>query len=238
MITKKMGMVAIGAAVVLSLAGCKMTAHYTLHQDDTVSGELIMAIDKTLAEGMTPEDISGMLGGSDTVSGIEGVVSQPYDDGSNIGNKYTFENQPLESVASSIDGTLVHEGDTFVYTGNPIDPTQFEGSEQYLEGADLSMSITFPGAVTDTNGSVKGTTVTWNLLTQTEAPFATGGAIGTGDSGSGDGMPLWVWLAIAGGAIVLIAVIVMLSKRGKDEAAPAEAEAPAKPAEKNATDKK
>jgi hypothetical protein len=260
---KKLGIVAIAAAVVLGLTGCKVNVHYTLHQDDTVSGEVIMAMGKQVAEGLglAREDLAGRMGDSDVVGGIEGVESQPYDDGTDIGNKYTFANQPLESIAANIDGTLVREDDTFVFQGTSERLSELEDSRSNIEGmegtegmefleglfdnAEISMSITFPGAVTDTNGSVCGTTATWDLLTLTEAPYATGGAIGTGvacDSSSGDsdeGMPIWVWFAIAGGAVILIGAIVMLSRRSKEEAAPAsKAEAPAKATDKKATDKK
>ncbi|MBN2176348.1 MAG: hypothetical protein JW722_01665 [Demequinaceae bacterium] len=233
---RKLGMVAIAAVVALSLTGCfKTTAHYTLHQDDTVSGEIIVGLAKEFAEDLSPEEATDSVGGSETLEGIEDFEAKSYDDGKFIGTIYTFEDQPLDAIAANVDGTLVRDGDLFVFQGNPVDPAQFEGAEAFLDSAEASLSITFPGAITDTNGSVSGTTVTWNLLTLTEAPYATGGAIGSGDSG--DGMPTWVYFAIAGGAIVLIGVIVMLSRRSKDEAveaAPVEKKAPAK----KPTDKK
>lgn len=112
--------------------------------------------------------------------------------------------------------------------------------EAFLDSADATLKITFPGEVTDTNGSVKGTTVTWDLLTLTEAPYATGSAIGSGDSG--EGIPSWVWIAIIGGAVVLVAVIVIVANRSKgkagDKTVPTAKKAPAKPAREKPTDKK
>jgi hypothetical protein len=180
---------------------------------------VIVAINKELAEQMDmgPEDAASQIGGDDVTTGIQDVESQPYDDGTNVGTISRFSNQPLEDVASSINGTLVRDGDLFVFQGDPVSDSDTAGMEDFLEGADISLSITFPGAITDTNGSVSGTTVTWNLLSLKEAPYATGNAIGTGDSG--DGMPAWLWVVIVGGAVVIVAVIVMLSRKSKDEVA-------------------
>ncbi len=242
MTIKKLGLVALTAVAALSLTGCfKSTAHYTLHEDDTVSGEIIIALHKDFAEeGMTPEDASNSVGGNETIEGIDNVESEPYEDSKFIGVKYTFEDQPLTTIAPSVDGTLVRDGDVFIFQGNEPDTTDLEGMEAFLDEADATLKITFPGKVTDTNGSVSGTTVTWDLLTLTEAPYATGSAIGSGDSGDDSGFSTGVLIAIICGVLVAIVVAVVLANRSKDKdksAAPAK-KAPAKPAAKKPTDKK
>lgn len=122
---KKLGVALVAVAVAFCLTGCfKSTSHYTLHEDDTVSAEIIVALHKDFAEGMSPEDASENVGGSETIEGIEDVESAPYEDSDFIGIKYTFENQPLGSVAPSVDGTLEREGDLFIFEGNAPDTTE------------------------------------------------------------------------------------------------------------------
>lgn len=246
--TKRLTIVAVAAAVALGLSGCvKVITNIAVHDDNTVSGEMVFAMSKEFTEGLTDEDIFSQVGGDDT-SGMTNARSEPYDDGTFKGSKVIFEDEPIDTVG--IDGAIVRDGDVFRFQGT--DPAS-EDTSMLTEDAVVTMSITFPGAVTDTNGNVSGTTVTWNLLEMTEAPFAVAGATGSGDdagvasAGGGGGIPTWVWLAL--GAVVVVAVVYFLSKRGKAapvaEAAPAESTAKAvkpeaaKPAvEKKATDKK
>lgn len=236
--SKKAAIGAVAVAVALSLSGCvKIVSNIVLHEDDTVSGEYIFALENQYAEGMSEGDILSQLGGDEATSGMVNARTESYSDGTYTGTKTIFEDEPLESAIS--DGSVVREGDVFRYTGTAPSSDDLSG---VTEGAIITMSITFPGAVTEHNGSLSGTTVTWDLFTMTEAPFAVGGAVGSGDdagvpgSSSGGGIPTWVWLAL--GAAVVIGVVYFVSKRGK--AAPAEvAPAPEAPAaEKKAADKK
>lgn len=224
-----MGLVAIVAIAAMSLAGCfKTVAHYTVKADDTISADLIIAMDKQYTEGMTDEDIVNSLG-ADSAEDVEGSSSEPYDDGTFKGVRVTFEDQPLAAVASSLPGTLTHEENgTFVFTGEPTDSSEFEGLGDALANAEFSLSITFPGEVTETNGELSGTTVTWDLLTFTEVPTAT--AKDSGGS-SGGGIPSWVWLVLAA---VVIGGFIWYSRKKKAAAGDAPATMPEakKPTEK------
>ena len=240
MTSKKMGLIAIVAAAALSLTGCfKEIANYTLHQDNTVSGSVIVAIDKDYANGMTGNDAITQLGADNPVANVAGVTQANYDDGKYVGVKYTFTNVPLDTMASDMDGTVTRVGDTFVFEGTAIDQSQFQGMEQYMSSAVATLSMTFPGEVTDTNGTVKGTTVTWDMLKMTEAPKATGSAIGNGSAGGG--VPAWLGLLLGGLALLVVAGVVVLlvtRNKGKEKAEASAAEmAPAAKSEKK-SDKK
>jgi len=241
MTSKKMGLVAIVAAAALSLTGCfKEIANYTLHADNTVSGNVIVAIDKDYANGMTGNDAITQLGADNPVANVAGVTQANYDDGKYVGVKYTFTNVPLDTMASDMSGTVTRVGDTFVFEGTAIDQSQFQGMEQYMSTAVATLSMTFPGEVTDTNGTVKGTTVTWDMLKQTEAPKATGSAIGNGSAGGG--VPAWLGLLLGGLALLVVAGVVVLlvtRNKGKEKAEASAAEmAPAAKSDKKSDDKK
>ncbi len=244
MTKKKLGIAALIAVVALSLSGCiKVVSNIVLHDNDTASGELIFAIEKTYAQGMSMDEIMSQLGGDSATSGMVNATSEPYDDGTFVGTKVTFTDEPLATAASG-DGTLTREGDTFVFQGNVPDNSQM-ASMPDADKAVATLSITFPGAVTEHNGTLNGTTVTWNMLTMTEAPHAIGGAIGTGDdhgipnaAGSGSsGFPMWAIIAL--GVVVIGGVVFFLVKRGKGKPeADAAAEAVKPEPEKKAPEKK
>lgn len=234
MTKKKVGIAALVAMIALSLSGCiKVVSNIVLHDNDTVSGEYIFAIEKTYAEGMSMDEIMTNLGGDESTQGMVNATSEPYDDGEFVGTLVTFTDEPLTSVAAE-DGTVTRVGDTFVYDGAEPDPSSFEALPD-ADKAVASLSITFPGAVTEHNGSLHGTTVTWNLMTITEAPHAVGGATGTGDdngvpSGSSDdgsGFPTWVIIVV--GVVIIGGIVFFLARRGKGEIPDAEEAAAAEP---------
>lgn len=221
MTKKKVGIAALVAMIALSLSGCiKVVSNIVLHDNDTVSGEYIFAIEKTYAEGMSMDEIMTNLGGDESTQGMVNATSEPYDDGEFVGTLVTFTDEPLTSVAAE-DGTVTRVGDTFVYDGAEPDPSSFEALPD-ADKAVASLSITFPGTVTEHNGSLHGTTVTWNLMTITEAPHAVGGS-----SGGGSGFPTWVIIVV--GVVIIGGIVFFLARRGKGETPDAEDAAVAEP---------
>jgi hypothetical protein len=219
---KKLGAITMTAALILSLTGCiRITSDVTLHEDNTASGEIVVAIQEGVGEslGMTDAEwVASMNEDNGTNTMVDATVSEYKEDGY-VGNRVSFKDEPIDSF-KGVDGSLVREGDDFVFTGNEIEQTQTlpEGS-----GAIATMSITFPGKVSKHNGALEGNTVTWDLLTQTEAPYATGSAIG-----GGGGSSSIILIAIIVGGIVLAAAIIggiVLSRR-KGSAPPSNEEAP------------
>jgi hypothetical protein len=217
MTKKKLAVVALVATVALSLSGCiKSVTNIVIHDNDTVSGRYIFAIEKTYAEGMSMEDIVSQLGGDTATEGMTNATSKPYDDGTFTGTEVNFADEPLSAIQGS-DGSVVHEGGTFVFDAPAPDLTSMEGMPD-ADKAVATLTVTFPGAVTDHNGSLSGTTVTWNMLTQTEAPHAVGGATGSGDDGGvpssagGDGSSLPMLLIIALGVVVVGAIVFFVVK--------------------------
>jgi hypothetical protein len=180
---------------------------------------MVVAIQEGAGEAMGTTDqefVDSMNEDNGTDDMVNAEVSEYNEDGY-IGTRITFTDEPLESF-SGVDGSLVREGDNFVFTGNAVEDTEGLPAES---GAIATMSITFPGKVGENNGTVKGNTVTWDLLTQAEAPYATGSAIG----GGGGLSPIVFIIVGILLAAVIVGVILLVRRNGgtspMDEAPPA-----------------
>lgn len=165
--------VAVTVLGLLLLSGCfKVDADFTVNSDETVDGTMIVAVEQDFLDAM------GELGGEDSEDLVnpedlpEGAEVEEYDEGGYVGQKVTFEGVTLDEMMAGMDGgdaaadewALTHEGDEFVFEGT-FDMTS-EGDDEIdmsamLEGAEISVSMTFPGEVTESNGEVDGNTVTW-----------------------------------------------------------------------------
>ncbi len=220
----------IGLLAVMSTGCLRAYQDLTLHQDDTVDGTIVFAVDKDLLElsGQSVDDFMGEVTGDNAgiPAGIE-FETEPYDEDDFVGEKFTFTGAPLEQFGGS--GTaeelsIKREGDTFVVqgtfdaTGDEFDPSSVPGGEGLLDTFDVRVSVTFPGEVTSHNGELDGTTVRWKLeLGQVNEIEAVGSAIGTGDGGGGGGAGgetlVWVLLGIAVVAGIALVVLLVVSRR-------------------------
>ncbi len=206
---KRVGVIAATAALVLSLSGCiRFITDITLHEDNTVSGEMVIAVQQGLGEqmGMSDEELASSLNADNGTDGMVNATVAPYTEDGYIGTRVTFSDEPVDNF-TGVDGTITREGDTFVFKGSEVDQSEAPPAGS---GAIATMSITFPGKVTDHNGELSGNTVTWDLLTITEAPYATGSAIG---GGAGSTSPFVIIAGVVLLALIIVGV-VLLRRRG------------------------
>jgi hypothetical protein len=217
--------VAAVGALALLLTGCiKLNIDLQLNTDDTVSGSMIFAFDKQLLE-LTGQSADDVLGSSAPLPTDQpGVSSKPYDDGKYVGQEITFDSVPLTEFSTGDTESLniVREGDTFKVTGT-LDlsggtdtgglPTD-QATQDLLAGAEIQVSVTFPGPVQDANGQIDGNTVTWNPKVGESLQIqATGSAIESSSGGSTTTI-----LLIVGGVVVvliIVLVVVMMSRKRK-----------------------
>jgi hypothetical protein len=221
---KPMRITALALMAALALSGCiKMEVNLELQSDDTVDGSMIFAVQEGLGEMLgegseevpTDEEAANELFGGDLSSDFENATEEPYNEDGWVGTRVVFEGETLADFSEDNEGfTIVRDGDQFVVSGPfETDATAEEGSEEMLEGAEMTMSITFPGEVTDHNGTLEGNTVTWDLLDGPEELHAVGGATEGGSS-----LPILLILAILGGLIVVGGVIVALVMMSRSRA--------------------
>ena len=190
----KLAIVAVG--VVMALTGClRFDANLTLSPDDTVTGRFVVAVkegtgksygtsDRAMAESIWADYPASKALGDAKVSDYHG--------GGYVGISVKFANEPLATFAPTATGWgITRVGDEFVVSG-PSNATAtqqagsgstgaFTGDLSQLSDTELSVSITFPGPVTTTNGTVKGKTVTWNLSDGPATLDARGSAVATAD---------------------------------------------------------
>lgn len=222
------GRAAAVCLLAILMTGCiKLNMDLQLRSDDTVDGSVIFAVNKQVLQlsGKSFEDLTG--GQSAVPSGVP-VQTSDYEDDQYSGKKYTFEDVPISRFSGdgSTDSlSIVHQGDTYVVSGaldlSAADTSQIPNADQALSTAEISLSITFPGAVQSASagGVISGNAVTWKPKFGDKTQItATGSAIATG----GGALP-WILLGAAV-LIVLIMVLVLLARRKPKEAEPGEGE--------------
>jgi hypothetical protein len=245
----------------LLLTGClKLDMAITISPDDTVDGELVFAVNKELLK-LSGQSVEDILGNTAVPSDIEGATQEPYEDDRFVGTKVRFEDVALADMqpgAGSDSLSIERVGDTYEVSGVmdlTTDDPQLQGNpfedqiKEAFDTAELRIAITFPGEVLETNGTVDGTTVTWEPVfgertELTAVASASGDGVegsdgegstgGTGAAGasSGDSGGTTLLLVILG--LVIIAVIVglflVLRRRGAGtQPVPAVPEPPAIP---------
>lgn len=155
-------------ALIFALTGCmKVDAQVLIGPDDTVSGSIVMALDKRLAPltGKSEEQlVAGISLRPDDIA--PGTTVEPYQDASFVGRRYLFTNVPLRDFhgTDQVSVTLAHDGRTYLLNGvadlrtvNLADPAVQRFGSLFA----FTVSVTFPGKVVETNGKIDGRTVTW-----------------------------------------------------------------------------
>lgn len=214
--------VAVGILAVL-LTGCiKLNIDFTVSSDNTVNGTMVFAFSKQLLQ-LTGQSAQALLASSAPIpSSVPGLSAKPYDDGEFAGQEYTLDQVPLTQFSNDPTSPfrIVRSGDTFTLSG-VLDLSSgagvsgagtIPGLDQALAGADIRISITFPGEVTDTNGVVDGTTVTWMpKIGQRLEIHATASAIGSGSSSTSS----IVLIGLIALGVIAVIVVVMLVMKGR-----------------------
>lgn len=207
------GLALIGMLLVLALAGCvRFQADLKLNPDDTVNGSIIVAVvtdddDKSREAASAGADriAEALLPG---LRGADGVTASVYDQDQYIGTKFDLANTPIEAFSGGgSEGalTLTREGSEFAFSGT-LDFTPGDGQTQIKPDDDTSnitVAVTFPGEVTEHNGELSGTTVTWSGTLESKIDMeARGSAVASGP-------PAWLW-AIAALVVLVVATIIIV----------------------------
>jgi hypothetical protein len=173
------GIIAVSLSTVLLTSGCiKLEMDMTVATDDTVSGDMVFAISKSLAEMGAEEAESESASTPETdnlFADAENVTIEPFDDGEFVGSSYSFEGLPLTQFAPKVGDSsalaIERQGDNLVISG--VLDTSAEGEELeenpfadsimagFAASTSIRVSITLPGEIIETNGQIDGQTITW-----------------------------------------------------------------------------
>ena len=173
---KSLALTGLAVVTAFALTGCiKFDVALSVSDSDTVNGEATVAIPKQLAAMGTADSSSSSSETDSLFSEGEGVTTTPFDDGTFVGSTYSFDNVPLAhfSEGGSESGTIsiVREGEILTTSGmldmgssssGETDPFAASMMSGIASSAQLSISITYPGEILETNGVVEGQTVTWS----------------------------------------------------------------------------
>jgi hypothetical protein len=172
------GIIAVSLSTVLLTTGCiKLEMDMTVATDDTVSGTMVFAISKSLAEMGAEESESATTPETDSLlANAENVKVEPFDDGEFVGSSYSFEALPLAQFAPQVGDNsafaMERQGNNIVISGvldtstegQELEENPFADSitEGFAASTSIRVSVTLPGEIIETNGQVDGQTITWN----------------------------------------------------------------------------
>ena len=160
---------AVGLLSIFALSGCvKMDIALSV-EGDNVNGTMIVGVDKQILElsGQSEDQLVDQL--TEDVPDTEGVTTEPYEDDTFIGTRFTLDDVSLdefnnEGSTASDDLQITHDAGAGQYkVSGVLDLSEAagEGAAELTENLDIKIAITFPGRVISHNGELDGTTVTW-----------------------------------------------------------------------------
>jgi hypothetical protein len=176
-----------------------MDVDLTLHGDQA-DGSMIIGVNRALLDlsGESVEDFLADIDADDEIP--EGATVRPYEDDVYVGQEYVLSGVDIaefdnDVVSISYDA----EAGTYDVSGE-MDMTDIGPEAAELGEFDISVSITFPGEVTDHNGTLDGRTVTWTpVLGEINEMQA------TARDGGGSDLPAWLLIAIAVAVVAVLA---------------------------------
>ncbi|MFG3707112.1 LppM family (lipo)protein [Micromonospora sp. NPDC047670] len=222
----------VAACLVLpaALTGCmQLNLGLTVSADDTVNGQLLLTAQKTVLTSGNRTVEAGFAELRQNIPALPAGEETRYEDGKLFGSQITYRNVPLRDFNSE-SVRLVREDGLYRFT-LPLDPKKYGGKvaeqnpqnqQAFMRLMSFEISVTFPGRVLDTNGTVNGRSVSWQVGSNQEKPTElralaeapprpSASAAASRDDGSG-----FPWLLVAGAAALLLlvaAVAVLLLRR-------------------------
>jgi hypothetical protein len=196
--------------LVLALAGCvRFQADLTLNPENSVDGAIVVAVlvsedtdearEQALAAAAQIE--TELLG---SLRDASGVSTSDYSQDDYLGSRIVFDDVSLDAFSGQSEDSLkiVRDGDEYVFTGALDFGDESTPSEDSDDDDNLTVAVTFPGTVTEHNGNLAGTTVSWSTaIDQRLEMSARGAAIPAGP-------PLLLIVAIALVVLLVIAAVV------------------------------
>jgi hypothetical protein len=202
-------------ALIFALTGCmKVDAQLAINEDNTVTGSIVMAVDKRLAPltGKSEEQlVSTITVEPDKIA--KGTTVQPYQDAAFVGRRYVFTNVPLGEFhgTDQVKVSLVRDGRAYLLNGvadlrtvNLADPAVQRFADMFA----FTVSVSFPGKVIETDGVLTGTTVTWSPRAGESTPMHA-----RAEKAANSWLPWALGLGVFLLVIVTVVGVVVLSRR-------------------------
>lgn len=228
--------VAVCLLLVAALSGCmQLNMGLTVNADDTVDGQLLLTAQKSLLTSQNKPVAAAFAELRQNIPAPPPGEETGYEDDKLFGTQISYRKVPLKSFDTE-SVKLVRDGELYRFT-LPLDPSKYGGKvaqqkpqqqQAFLKLMAFEISVTFPGRVIDSNGTVNGRSVSWKVDSNQDKPTElravaeapprpSASPAAAADEG---GFP---WLLIVGGVLLLLllgAVGVLLVRR-RQPAAPA-----------------
>jgi hypothetical protein len=196
--------------LVLALAGCvRFQADLTLNPENTVDGSIVVAVlvsedtDEAREQAVAAaSQIESELLGS--LRDASGVTTSEYDEDDYLGSLITFDDVALDAFSGQGEDSLkiVREGDDYLFTGALDFSGEAAPSDDTEGDENLTVVVTFPGEVTEHNGELSGTTVSWTTSMEQRLEMSARG------SATPAGPPILLIVGIALAVLLVIAAVV------------------------------
>jgi hypothetical protein len=201
---------AVGA-LVLALAGCvRFQADLNLNTDNTVDGSIVVAVvvaeetEEARATALTQAgDVESQLLGS--LRDAAGVSTTEYEEDGYLGSRITFDDVALDAFSGQRPESLkfTRDGDQYLFTGVlDFSAQSIPDDEGDDDGTNLTVTVTFPGEVSEHNGELAGTTVSWTTSIDQRLEMSARGAAAPA------GPPVLLIVLVVVGILVLAAAVV------------------------------
>ncbi|WP_431943305.1 LppM family (lipo)protein [Micromonospora marina] len=214
---------AVCLALVAILSGCmQLNLGLTVNDDDTVSSQLLLTAPKSVLKQRNPDPAVAFAELRPNIPSLPPGAETRYEDATSYGIQITYRKTPLAQFTSE-SVNLVRDDDLYRFS-LPLDPKKYGGKfgqqdprqqQAFMTLMAFEISVTFPGRVLDTNGTITGRSVSWKVVAnqpkpaelravaQAPPPPATSpAAVVTGDGS-------FPWLPVVAGAVVLLLVVAV-----------------------------
>lgn len=226
---------AVCLALGATLGGCtELHLGLTVTSDDTVTGQLLVAAEKSALRSARPLPTRGPRFPTRPELNPR-LVSIPaafdelrrklpalpagnetrYETPDVYGVLISYRDKPLAEFSGG-GVKLVRDGDRYRFTLS-LDPTRWgeqaarydpQAQQDFLRSLSLEISVTFPGRVLDTNGAVYDRSASWKLIADQPKPAelrAVAEAAASPSASAGTTPAAGVpWLLVVGGAVVAL----------------------------------
>jgi hypothetical protein len=237
--------VAVCLLLLAALSGCmQLNMGFTVNADDTVDGQLLLTAQKSLLTSQNKSVAAAFAELRQNIPALPPGEETGYEDSKLFGTQISYHRAPLKNFDSE-SVKLVRDGDFYRFT-LPLDPKKYGGKvaqqnpqnqQNFLRLMSFEISVTFPGRVIDSNGTVNGRSVSWKVDSNQDKPAELRAvaeapprpSTSPAAAGGGGGFP---WLLVAGGLFLLLlisAVGVLLLRRRRPTAPAATPSAPTAP---------
>ncbi|MEO3774734.1 DUF3153 domain-containing protein [Micromonospora sp. B9E7] len=228
--------VAVCLILLAALSGCmQLNMGLTVNADDTVDGQLLLTAQKSVLSARNKNVPAAFAELRQNIPALPAGGETLYQDNTFYGSQISYRKAPLAGFDTE-SVKLVRDGDLYRFT-LPLDPQKYGGKvaqqnpqqqQAFLKLMSFEISVTFPGRVIDSNGTVNGRSVSWKVDANQDKPAELRAvaeapprpSASPAAAGAEGGFP---WLLVGAGVllVLLLAVVGVLLLRRRQPAAPA-----------------